>query len=93
MKLVINASYGGFSIKPEIINEYGFDQPNSLYYNKDDRTNEKLIELIESGIDCSDEYSDLAVVEIPDEATDYYINEYDGAESVLYVVNGKIYEK
>ena len=85
MKLVINDCFGGFGINYEIATKYGF-------YKLDDiRTNEKLIELIESGIDCNDDVSKLSVVEIPDEATDYYINNYDGAESVIYVVDGKIH--
>lgn len=33
----------------------------------------------------------LIVVEIPDESTDYYIEDYDGVESVIYVVDGKIH--
>ena len=93
MKLVINTCYGGFGIKPEIVKEYGFDKRALLdyRYEKESRTDKKLIELIESGIDCNSECSELAVVEIPDEATDYYIEEYDGAENVLYVLDGKIH--
>lgn len=85
MKIVINTDFGGFGINYEIAKKYG------LYKCDDIHTNEKLIELIESGIDCNDECSKLSVVEIPDEATDYYIEEYDGAESVLYVLDGKIH--
>lgn len=79
-------------MKPEIIEKYGFDKRNPWVYRdgKESRTDEKLIELIESGINCNSRCSKLAVVEIPDEATDYYIEEHDGAESVLYVLNGKI---
>lgn len=33
----------------------------------------------------------LEVVEIPEEATDWEIDEYDGQESITYVVDGKIY--
>ncbi len=85
MKLVINTDFGGFGIKYEIATKYGF------YECDDIRTNKKLIELIESGIDCNDDCSELSVVEIPDEATDYCIEEYDGAEYILYVLDGKIH--
>ena len=34
---------------------------------------------------------DLVVVEIPDGATDWDIYEYDGLETIIYVLNGKIY--
>jgi hypothetical protein len=33
---------------------------------------------------------DLVVVEIPDNATDWNIEEYDGLETVIYVLNGRI---
>lgn len=93
MKLVINTCFGGFRIKPEIVRKYGLDKCNPAGYEIDtnSRTNKKLIELIESGINCSGMCSKLAVVEIPDEATDYCIEEYDGAEYVLYVIDGKIH--
>ena len=87
MKIVINTCYGGFRIKPEIVKKYGFDNQQLFDY----RTDEKLIKLIESGVDCAGMCSELSVVEIPDEATDYHITDYDGAESVLYVLNGKIH--
>lgn len=90
MKLVINRCFGGFSVKPEIRKKYGLE--NCDRWNSEDcHTNKKLIELIESGIDCNDTCSKLQIVEIPDEATDYYVKAYDGAESVLYVIDGKIH--
>lgn len=85
MKIVINACFGGWSINPEIADKYGFDMYD------EDITNEKLIELIESGVNCSDECSNLKVVEIPDNATDWRVIEYDGAEYIIYVVDGKMH--
>lgn len=96
MKLVINNCFGGFSIDRDICNKYNLD-PEGQHSDYDcyefDRTNKKLIELIESGIDCNGDCAELVVVEIPDEATDYRIEEYDGAEEVLYVIDGKIHVK
>lgn len=55
------------------------------------RTNPALIELVENNPKAASGFcSDLVVVEIPDGATDWIIDEYDGLESVLYVVDGKI---
>lgn len=84
MKLVINTCFGGFGINPSIAGKYGFDEYS------ESRTNKKLIELIEHGVDCNGSCSELKVVDIPDEATDYKIIDYDGSEDVLYVINGKI---
>jgi len=87
MKLVINKEYGGFDLSDEACemldcNRYDYD------YN---RTDEKLIAVVEKlGARASTQYSRLVVVEIPDEATDYDIREYDGYESVIYVLDGKI---
>jgi len=87
MKIVINKCFGGFSVNDNIVKMLNLE---SRYDLEDDRTNTKLIELIESGENVNGEFSDLAVVEIPDDATDYMINEYDGYENVLYVLDGKI---
>lgn len=84
MKIVINAKFGGFSINNEIAKKYGFDKYD------ESRTNPKLIELIESGVNCDGECALLVVEEIPDDATDYIIEDYDGVESIIYVINGKI---
>lgn len=79
MKLVINTAYGG--IFPETAAR---------------RTDPQLIADVESGrfvghvnerwghAEC------LRVVEIPDEATDYQIFNYDGTEMVVYVLGGKL---
>lgn len=85
MKYVINACFGGFGIKKDVAEKYGFDR------YAENRDNPKLIELIESGVDCSDDCANLVVVDIPDDATDYEFDEYDGYESIIYVLNGKIH--
>jgi hypothetical protein len=81
MKIVINGNFGGYG--------YGvaeeFDELVERYEN--DRTAPELVEFVENH---PEECGDLIVEEIPDTATDYYINEYDGSESVLFVVDGKI---
>ena len=87
MKIVINECFGGFAVNDNIVKILNLE---SRYDLEDDRTNAKLIELIESGVNVNDDYSDLVVVEIPDDATDYTIEEYDGWETILYVLDGKI---
>lgn len=84
MKYVINACFGGFGIKKDIAEKYGLDR------YAEDRDNPKLIELIESGVNCNDDCAELKVVDIPDDATDYEFDDYDGYESIIYVLNGKI---
>lgn len=85
MKYVINNCSGGFNVKRSIANKYGFDRYNV------ERNNKKLIELIESGVDCNGMYAELILVDIPDNATDYTIIDYDGCESIIYVVDGKMH--
>ena len=46
--------------------------------------------MVESKNFTNPPHTKLKVVEIPNIATDYLIEEYDGAEKVYYVVDGKI---
>ena len=85
-KILVNTSFGGFGLKDEY-----FDDFMKRTHGLDDiREDEKLITLVEQGVDIGDNYADIGIAEIPDNATDYYINEYDGKEQVLYVLDGKI---
>ena len=77
-KILVNTSFGGFSLKDEYKDYVG-------------REDEKLIALVEQGVDIGDNYAEVGIAEIPDNATDYAIEDYDGKETVLYVVDGKIY--
>ena len=86
MKPVINTCYGGFNTPK------GFDALCSDTDSWDiDRDDPRLVEYCEAHPDelqfgCTH----LSVVELPDTATDYYVNEYDGAEEVIYVLIGKL---
>lgn len=82
MKLVINTPFGGFSLPKAFCEKYGFESE----YDDIERTDSRLIEYVEKN-----PYGDLKVIEVPNEATDYIITEYDGSERVLYVLGGKIH--
>ena len=86
MKMIINDCYGGFGVRPEVLDELELND----FDEEELRTAARLIEEIENGKDVSDDCAELKVVEIPDESTDYYLDEYDGLESVIYVVDGKL---
>lgn len=84
LKLVINRSYGGFSLPKGVAEELGYR------YNGGDniRGDRRLIKMVEEN---PDRFKDLMVVEIPWNPSDYKIVDYDGKESVIYVVNGKLH--
>ena len=86
MKIAINSCFGGFKLNDNIVREYGFKSNYNV-----DRTDPKLIELIESGAHVSGRSSHVILESIPDEATDWTIIEYDGSEDVIYVLDGKIH--
>lgn len=93
MKIVLNRKYGGFGLSnsaKELLNI-----PTSEYVFDYDRTDKELISIIEKyGSDyVSDRLAKLEVFNIPDKATDWKINEYDGVEEVWYVLDGKIHIK
>ena len=85
MKIIINVCYGGYGINEAIAEKLNIDNYEKARYNKE------LIKMIESGIDCGDGCSELEVVNVPDDATDFEIYEYDGCESIIYVQNGKLH--
>ena len=88
MKIVINKCFGGFSISGEVAEAMGLRSP----YGPVERTNPYFVEMVEKNADAaSGRCAKLKVVEIPDEATDWEIDEYDGLESITYVVDGKLY--
>lgn len=87
MKIVVNKCFGGFSVSEKVRDALGLN----LVYGEVDRTDPKLIELVEAlGDEANGRSARLRIVNIPDDSTDWEIDEYDGAERVLFVVNGKI---
>ena len=83
MKIVINGDFGGFGYGIE--NEEFSTFVNELEY---DRENPELVAFVENH---PEDRGDLVIVTIPDNATDYMINENDGFEELIYVVDGKIH--
>ena len=82
MKIVINANFGGYGC--DVSEQY--EDLVDRYEN--DRTNPALVAFVENHPnDCGD----LEVVTIPDNATDWDIQDYDGNEDLIYVVDGKIH--
>jgi hypothetical protein len=80
MKMIINAAYGGYCI-PDEVRCWGLPPDTE----NEHRTDPRFIEWVEEQKD-----NDLVVVEIPDNATDWELEEYDGWESIIAVVGGKI---
>lgn len=85
MKIVVNTCFGGFSCDREWAKTHGFD-----YYGLDYRTNEILIKAIENREKVSGTAARLSICVIPDDVTDWEINEYDGYEHIIAVIDGKI---
>ena len=86
MKVIINNDFGGFGVKHEIMERLGYQNEHDW----DLRTDERLIKMVEDGKDVGDDYSALVICTLPDNTTDWDISDYDGMETLLYVVDGKI---
>ena len=85
MKVVINDCYGGFGMTNAALEEYksrrGITDESFWYYDIP-RDCALLVSMVEEqGSAMNSEYSDLKVVEIPDDV-EWYIEEYDGMEHV-----------
>ena len=88
MKFVLNRCYGGFSLSTWALEQLGVKYTGDV--DRDD--NPDLIKLVEENAEkASGRHSKLKVIEIPDSTTDYELHEYDGFESITYVVDGKIH--
>ena len=87
MKVVVNRCYGGFSLPKKFCDKY-----NCSTYSGIERTDPRLIAFVEENQKLCQNFNcaSLEVVEIPEEATDWQINEYDGDESIIAVIDGKI---
>ena len=81
-KMVLNSNWGGFRV-PD-----GFEIPEGVSRYEFPRDDAALVEYVETH---ADECRDLRVVTLPDNITDWMLNDYDGLETVYYVVNGKIH--
>jgi hypothetical protein len=84
MKIVINDCYGGFGLSEEAEELY-IQKKNISGSLRGDilRNDSVLVEVVETlGDKASGIYSKLKVVEIPDDVTDWRIEEYDGWEHI-----------
>ena len=101
MKIVVNTACGGFELPEELeapLCKKGYDLDGWFESDRNLRTEDILVKWVEKNADdlgyakvnggCT-----LYVIYIPDQATDWMLNEDDGAEYVIYVVNGKLYLK
>lgn len=84
MKIVINDCYGGFGLSEEAEELYVQKKNISGPLRGDILRNDSvLVEVVETlGDKASGKYSELTVVEIPDDVTDWRIEEYDGWEHI-----------
>jgi hypothetical protein len=84
-KIVINACHGCFGLSAKAESKYkelaGITDPN-FYSRRIPRDDAHLIAVVElMGSDASNKYSDLKIVDVPDDVN-WYVEEYDGKEWV-----------
>ena len=79
MKVVINRCWGGFGLSDKAIEMFKALGGDNYYSDRDDPILVKVVETL--GEEANGDYSSLKVVEIPDDV-DYYIDDYDGMETI-----------
>lgn len=95
MKILVNLCYGGFTLTnyatKKIAAIIGCEE-RKVRHGDFDRSDARAIEFLEHyGLDrAQEEYCRLGIIEIPDGATDFVLDENDGYERIIYVVDGKI---
>ena len=84
MKIVIHRAWGSINT---YIGEHRTD-PQVIAWIEEGNLPEEILDngyFIETA-------ADYEVAEIPDEATDYYVDDYDGMEDIFFVIDGKIFK-
>lgn len=82
MKIAVNRDWGYAEIPEELKCEL---EERGVYGNSV-RTDPELIAWVES----HEEETGLCVFSVPDETSDWSLFDYDGMETLIYVVEGKI---
>lgn len=92
IKIVRNACYGGFMLPQQYLNHPKCKAKRAYDHSKEIRTDPILIAMIDpkEGL-IIPSATHLVVEEIPANATDWAISEYDGYEEVVYVLGGIIH--
>ena len=84
-KIVINTCYGGFGLSESSLEDYKKRKnitDENFYHWDIPRDCPDLVAMVEEGgTDVDGIYSELKVVDVPDDAN-WYIEEYDGMEHV-----------
>lgn len=89
MKIVLNRNWGGFSLPQDFCDAYDLGDAWGSRFDIE-RDDPRLIKWVEDHADRKDKCGDLVIVKIPDSCTDWEIDDYDGMESIVYVVDGKL---
>lgn len=89
MKIVLNKCFGSFGLSQAATDLLPMDVEWSEYAN---RTDVRLVEVVELlGPGANGRHADLSIIIVPEDATDWTIEDYDGIETILYVLDGKIH--
>lgn len=100
MKVVLNMNFGGFIIPDDVYDRLGIDYRSELatdivWRRGKSRSDPKVVEAFEESNNYWKErgepLDDIVIAVIPDESTDFLITEYDGMETLYYVLDGKIH--
>lgn len=82
MKVVINKCFGGYGLSEAAYKYMGLEWDGYGFAFSGDRTNPQLVKCVETlGEAANGRFAYLKVVEVPDDVS-WYIDEYDGSESV-----------
>lgn len=92
MEVIINVSPGWFGFSEEFLERYP-EFKTFNYENKHERINPDLIKAIKNfGIyQAEDTFSDLRIVKLPNDISDFSIEDCDGYEWIVYAQNGRIH--
>lgn len=95
MFILLNKCFGGFGFSEDFLKEYPeYKNDKRDWEEISFRTDMELMNKVKYfGIHrASDYYSNLSIVSIPNDVTDWRMKEDDGYEYIEYVKDGKIFD-
>lgn len=88
VELVVNRCWGGFSLSKLACEALGLSD-SYADIARDDYRLVATVRLLDEK--ANGNFARLEIVELPFETTDWHIEDYDGCETVIYVVDGKLH--
>ena len=85
LEVVLHKSHKGFILPDEFCVKYNRDK-----YDDVDSDDPEFVKFLK---EHDGQFDDWKLLKIPGDVTDWFVDEYDGWECIIYCINGHIYKR